>query len=79
MQSNFNSLEPLEVYCKLAVSTLKGVGSSLSRTHVISNLFPGPLYPIALARVSKQTNPITKFRRFSHTIICSSIVKLQGK
>jgi len=32
MQSNFNSLESLEVYWKLAVSTLEGVGSSLSRT-----------------------------------------------
>lgn len=31
MQSNFNSLEPLEVNWKLAKSTFKGVGSSLSR------------------------------------------------
>lgn len=79
MQSNFNSLEPLEVYWKLAVSTLKRVGSSLPGTHVITALFPGPLYPIAFARVAKQTNLITKLKDFSHVIISSSIVKLQWK
>lgn len=79
MQSNFNSLEPLEVYWKLAVSTLKGMRSSLSRTHDISDLLPEPLYPIALAKAAKQTNLITKLKDVSHITISSSIVKLQGK
>lgn len=79
MQSNFNSLEPLEVYWKPAVSTLKGVGSSPFRTHVITDLFPGPLYPIALTRVAKETSLITKLKHFfPHIIISSSTVKLQG-
>lgn len=72
-------MEPLEVYWKLAVSTLTGVRSSLSRTHDISDLFPGPLYPIALARGTKQTNLITKLKDVSHIIISSSVVKLAGK
>lgn len=47
--------------------------------HVTSSLFPGPLYPIALSWLAKQTNLIKELHDFSHTIIFSSVEKLQGK
>lgn len=50
---------------------MRGWGASCPKhtMHVTSSLFPGPLYPIALSWLAKQTNLIKELHDFSHTII----------